>query len=117
MKSTLNTTIKRKGETLAAVKCLLREAGLRPAGRDTWKRRTKGAVMTIAMVDENSLTMRGEWQDHDSCDVLFFDFGDTTGLVSSRLSTLASWMAWYTDGNRVTQQGTIGYEHAVGVAR
>ena len=73
--------------------------------------------MTIAMVDEDSLAMRGEWQDRDSRDVLFFDFGDTTGLVSSRLSTLASWMAWYADGNRVTQQGTIGYEHAVGAAR
>ena len=113
----MNTITNCNGETLAAAKCLLREAGLRPAGRDTWERRTKDAVLTITVVAENGLTMRGEWQNHDSRDVLFFDLGDTTGLVSSRLATLASWMAWYSDGYRITQQGTIGYENAAATVR
>lgn len=83
--------------------------GLRQTNNDTWTWAGNGCIVSATLQSgQSEAVVRGVWTDGRCTDVTFFDCATSREGVREE-ETLLFWLNWYMAGNRLTEQGTIGY--------
>ena len=99
-------------KTIEYIEQALETLGFKRTTGQAWQRAVSGGRLTVTLLDYGNPLFRGTWTDGRLTDTVFFELGLSEVADRDARDNLLTWATWYVGGNRMTENGTIGYAGA-----